>query len=382
MVVVDGWPLLKNCEAGDLASLARLRERLASRVSPTRDDSSSDVTNVPWRTSEREWLVEAFTVITKCLLSQNAIRVTEAADTDALRCCALLLGTGGAKVLEEHSLNLLSDLVHGLSLRAAARAKETAFKRSLCVYILAIVGVELEVHSRENPANNAVALQLSTVCLSEIRRWQKEFGEIDMLIRFLDWRKNQKPAWNWVLYGFVAPVLLGCTWYVFHARRGNPDWFRHDFVFYVCFVCILGAFALPNLFSGQLNESNGKINSALRTLLHMCAIVSPPKPESDGLVYVSGCRAEGDGEDRRNDDGGHPRMMKVGEGGGEGERRGEGEGEGQGNVPIEIPNDMSEKLERLVKIMEETSASPEEIERMKQRLQFAKSLEARSMPST
>lgn len=388
MVVVDGWPLLKKCSNGDLDSLATLFMRLASRVSPS-NDSSSEVNSVPWRISEKDWLLEAFSVVCRFLLSQNELLVTEAADTDALRCCALLLGTGGAKVLEENSLNLLSDLVHALSLRAEARTKESAFKRSLCVYILAIVGVELEIHARENPSKNSIALQLSTVCLSEIRRWRQEFSEIEMLIQFLDWRKTQKPTWDWVLYGFVVPVVLGATWHVFYARNGNPHWFRHDFVFYVCIIGILGAIALPTLFSGQLEESNRKINSGLWTLLHMCTIVAPQTPEKKNAIYVSACRSEivkKDIKEEEEEEEAVEEENKVSHAKVDAELQAAPEvGEDVSNTsepsfPIEIPNDMSKKIENLIKMMEENSCDLTEIQEMKERLKFARSMEEKSVP--
>jgi hypothetical protein len=86
MVVTNGWPLLKRCEQCDYDAIARLRMAIQSRTNAS-IGTVEDISNIPWRVSEHKFIIEAFTTMTRFILSDNEtnfLGVSEEGDTEVV----------------------------------------------------------------------------------------------------------------------------------------------------------------------------------------------------------------------------------------------------------------------------------------------------------
>ena len=404
MVVANGWPLLEQCKSCDYEAIARLRLALKSRLNAA-VGGADDISNIPWRVSEHKFIVEAFATIVRFLLPRTAgdkeffLGVTEEGDTEALKCCALLLGSGGTGVITHSAKQTLFFLfVVAVSKRAAARRTETAFKRSLCVYILAIIATDIlnysgDVNMPLQPMVTTTRQKVSTYALEQIKRWRKEFVEVESVIKFVEWRKVQSPKRNLLLYTIALPVGIGVAWYFVAKYYGGgvdgdasngasfvfSSWKEYAISF--CLISILVSIVISTMYKDDLSNSGEKIRMAEWTLVEMCCILRPPKAESVTEIYSSSVRQKDTKEatvavdsDTKNakvvhhsHKGDHPVGDK--------DRKSEA-GKSTPIMDLQFPNDLTEKLEKLVAMMQADKAcDPAELDAMKARLRFAKNIE-------
>ena len=412
MVVANGWPLLEQCKSCDYEAIARLRLALKSRLNAA-VGGAEDISNVPWRVSEHKFIMEAFATMVRFLLPRSAgdkeffLGVTEEGDTEALKCCALLLGSGGTGIIAHSAKQALFFLfIVAVSKRAAARRTETAFKRSLCVYTLAIVATDLlnyggDVNMPLQPMVNATRQKVSAYALEQIKRWRKEFVEVESVIKFVEWRKVQSPRRNLLLYSIALPVAIGVAWHFVARYYGGgidgpasnsvpfvfSSWKEYAISF--CLISILVSIVISTMYTDDLSNSSEKIRMAEWTLVEMSCILRPPKAESQREIYSSSVREKGTksletvrrkeatvaaGAENKKVDGAHhgPKGDRP-VGGEDGNSKGD---VGKPVVDLQFPNDLTDKLEKLVGMMEaDKRCDPAELDAMKTRLRFAKNIQ-------
>ena len=59
------------------------------------------------------------------------------------------------------------------------------------------------------PMVTATRQKVSAYALEQIKRWRKEFVEVESVIKFVEWRKVQSPRRNLLLYAVALPVGIG-----------------------------------------------------------------------------------------------------------------------------------------------------------------------------
>ena len=309
----------------------------------------------------------------------------------------MLLGSAGTGIiLHSDKKDLLFKFIKGISKRAEARRTETAFKRSLCVYILAIIATDVINYGGDikfdnnNNDNNKKKNQTTTISeftINEVKRWRKEFVEVESVINFIEWRNVQSPRQNFILYGLALPILLGVGWYFF-TKQEDLNMFSSwkEYALSLCLITVFIAITISTLYTDDLSNSSEKIHTAEWTLCEMCNILSSPKRESLEEIYVSSIRQK---EKKEKKSSSTTNNKKLNESSNKTKPSGNNnddnlvnvmkEEEQQEEVPVvnlQFPNDLTEKLEKIVKIMEANKdCDMNVLNEMKARLNFAKNIE-------
>ena len=311
----------------------------------------------------------------------------------------MLLGSAGTGIiLHSDKKDLLFKFIKGISKRAEARRTETAFKRSLCVYILAIIATDVINYGGDikfdnnNNDNNKKKNQTTTISeftINEVKRWRKEFVEVESVINFIEWRNVQSPRQNFILYGLALPILLGVGWYFF-TKQEDLDMFSSwkEYALSLCLITVFIAITISTLYTDDLSNSSEKIHTAEWTLCEMCNILSSPKRESLEEIYISSIRQK-EKKEKEKKSSSTTNNKKLNESSNKTKSSGNNndnnlvnvmkEEEQQEEVPVvnlQFPNDLTEKLEKIVKIMEANKdCDMNVLNEMKARLNFAKNIE-------
>ena len=278
-----------------------------------------------------------------------------------------------------------------ISKRAEARRSESAFKRSLCVYILAIMATDVVNYGGDIKQDMDT---ISEYTISQVKRWRKEFVEVESIINFIEWRNVQSPRGNILLYSIALPVILGVLWY-FITGKENIDTSNNssirslimnfhftswkEYALSFCLISIIVSIIISTMYTDELSNSSEKLHTAEWTLVEMCNILSPPQRESTGNIYHSSIRQqetikkkkEKITNEKQQTQKQTPATTTPIDG-----NNNVGEDDAASILNLQFPNDLTEKLENLVKIMEnDNKCDSNEINKMKARLNFAKNIE-------
>ena len=309
MVVPNGWPLVQACEKGNWKALLGLRVALSKRLSikggedkrSFEERASGDICpiNIPWRPPEVEWLNIAFAAVTRFLFGSGAsiFPCSEAGDTEALKCAFLLLIGNGLVYVYNKQPSALSRFIRLVCDRVAARRTDSAFKRRLCAHVLGMIAVEAECAIAESQEMMMADLRpLSQTCLGELRKWEREFQEIGMVISFLKWKQQGTLAIIDQVSNFCSyavPIAIGIAW----VYKGRPVAMAMEGLSmkqafsYVCVLALLMIIVLRKfLFKDDFAEAAKRFRQASWTLAEMGLLLLPQKKEDNEKEFKCSVR--------------------------------------------------------------------------------------------